>query len=315
MTGFAEMLARPLPQGPSIELIVFGRNKLTELRACLKTVRSLGETPGPFRQAPQTLAIADAGSDDRAIARLRDLAEQEPLRLYECGSELGLSGAINTALTARTRADLTVLLSADATVPPGFFDRLTAPFRDNIDVGIVGPLSNFARWQSVPRPKAPTGKWHHNKLPHGMKLPKFQQHLDEIWARDPILPRVPALSGFCLALREPVLEAVGKADEGLDWLQGGDTDYCFRAADHGFGVKLASNLMVYRSNPGKRDPVFDTQQARHAETVISERFGAERFGRFDAIMANHPALKRLRERTLRLAEAVARGADDSAGSS
>lgn len=293
MTAVAKLGLLDL-QPQSVEIIVYGRDTVDEMKACLKSLRALAP-PRPTR-----IVLADSGSSARNLARLSDLASKESLTFLANQSSTGTAAIIRNAFSTRGDAEFVVLIAAEVTVPPNFLRNLTRPMSDSLDVGLVGPLSNFATWQSIPRVRAPNRKWQNNKLPRGMKLPDFEETLREVWLEDPVVPRVPLLNGFCVAIRGSALDRIGGPDEALHWGHGGDIDFCFRAADVGVGMVIAANAFAYRDHAQRSDPQREARRAREGDEALANRYGG-RAERAANTMSRNPILDRIRERTADIA--------------
>ncbi len=60
-----------------------------------------------------------------------------------------------------------ILLNSDTVVSPGWVNRLIACAESDPRIGLVGPLSNTASWQSIPDVRLPDGEWAENPLGEG----------------------------------------------------------------------------------------------------------------------------------------------------
>ena len=77
-------------------------------------------------------------------------------------------------------------------------------------IGLVGPLSNTASWQSIPDIES-HGDWATNPLPAGMTVGEMGQLVAGASAR--LYPQMPLLNGFCLLLRRELIQQIGYFDE------------------------------------------------------------------------------------------------------
>jgi GT2 family glycosyltransferase len=228
-------------------------NALDDVRSCLEAVEE--HSSKPYR-----LIIVDDGSDSETREYLDRLADRigacvirnERARGYTCAANQGLRTATG---------DFVLLLNSDTIVGPDWLDRLIACAAEDPSVGLVGPLSNFATWQSVPQ-AIKNGEWANNELPTGFTVADMAEAIGHFSAL--LHPRVPFLNGFCLLIRRSVIESIGVFDEenfGAGY--GEENDYCLRARAAGWNLAIADDAYVYHSGSKSY-----TEQKRR---VLSER--------------------------------------------
>ncbi len=198
-------------RGPASEVTVaiISLNHRDRLHACIESIRA--HTPRPDR-----LLVVDAGSNEGEPVALGDGVEVigEP-------AQRSRAWAFNAAIEA-TAGDL-VLVDAGVTVSDGWLDALLAGLHAQTDVGVIGPMANYAPLDQLRRPGAgPPG---------------------EVAADDP--PDVLQLGGFCLALSRPLIDAVGGFDERfVHEGQFGEVDLILRARQAGFRAVVARDSFV-----------------------------------------------------------------------
>jgi glycosyltransferase involved in cell wall biosynthesis len=111
-------------------------------------------------------------------------------------------------------------------------------------IGIVGPLSNTASWQSIPEVFDANGDWAHNKL--DMELDYFSKLISENSSR--VYPLIPLLNGFCMLIHKSVVDSIGYFDEenfGSGFAE--EDDYNLRAGKAGFKLALADNTYIFHA--------------------------------------------------------------------
>ena len=111
-------------------------------------------------------------------------------------------------------------------------------------IGLVGPLSNTASWQSIPDVRLPDGEWAENPLGEGTTPEDMARSVARYSGR--LYPRLPFLNGFCLLIRRQVIDELGRFDEvtfGRGY--GEENDYCLRAAKAGWQLAVADDVYVY----------------------------------------------------------------------
>ena len=241
--------ARPLYQTndlwrrTQVDVVVCVHNALEHVERCLASV--LTRTTVNFR-----LIVVNDGSDEPTTARLRELAaSRAELEVLETSARpddgpIGYAGAANRGLRHGS-ADYVVLLNSDTIVPRLWIEGLLDAMSSGDNVGMVGPLSNAASWQSVPELSDADG-WKVNELPAGYNVDDFGELVHALSARR--FPRVAFLNGFCLMLRRSVVERVGLLDEAaFPQGYGEEDDYCLRMRGAGYELAVADHCFVYHA--------------------------------------------------------------------
>ena len=253
--------ARPLYQAKDlwrraqVDIVVCVHNALEHVERCIESV--LARTTVDFR-----LIVVNDGSGQPTSERLRELAERHaeiellettPQRVQPAGAPgppaqqvqpLGYTCAANHGLR-HSSADYVVLLNSDTIVPRLWLEGLLDAMSSRENMGLVGPLSNAASWQSVPERSDADG-WKVNELPAGYNVDDFAELVHSLSARR--FPRVEFLNGFCLMLRRSVIERVGLLDEArFPQGYGEEDDYCLRVRRAGFELAVADHCYVYHA--------------------------------------------------------------------
>ena len=271
----------------SVDVVVCVHNALEDVRSCLSSV--VKNTQRGF-----TLYIVNDGSDAATSEYLAKFCSNHDSRvLLESSEASGYTRAANRGLQASS-ADYIVLLNSDTLVPTGWVEKLLECGESNPNIGIVGPLSNAASWQSVPKVKE-GGDWAVNPLPKGYDIEDLAKEIDRVSERQ--FPRVPLLNGFCLAIKRPLVEAVGYLDEeSFSEGFGEENDYCFRATDAGFELAIADQTYVYHA----KSKSYTHERRRllrvPASEALKRKHGAERISRGVELMSREPTLEKMRRR-------------------
>ena len=220
----------------SVDVIVCVHNALPDVRRCLDSV--LARTTGNYR-----LVIVNDGSDGETTEYLRAFCGSRlGIRLIETLGPLGYTRAANAGMR-ESKADHVVLLNSDTVVPSLWLERLLECMTSDDGIGVVGPLSNAASWQSVPAVVGSDGGWAVNELPPGYDVDSFAELVACISAKT--FPKVDFVNGFCFMIRREVMEAVGLLDATtFPKGYGEENDYCLRAADIGFSLAIADHCYV-----------------------------------------------------------------------
>ena len=216
-----ELKPRPeiLTHQASVDIIICVHNALSDAERCLKSVLQ-------FSDHPYSLILVDDGSDAPTKDFLTRFAEQNDCDLLRNEVARGYTLAANQGLR-RSSADFVILLNSDTIVSRGWLNRLIACAESNPKIGLVGPLSNAASWQSIPE-IIDFGDWAENPLPLNISIADMADWVAEKSWR--LYPPMTFLNGFCMLIRREVIDEIGYFDEenfGVGY--GEENDYCLRA--------------------------------------------------------------------------------------
>ena len=234
----ADLSTRRLDQ-ITADVIICVHNALDDVRACLQAVFDC------THQRHRVILIDD-GSGDDCRQMLVDVAERRPgTVLIHNDRALGYTRSANMGLR-RSDADYAVLLNSDTLVSPDWLERLLECGESDPRIGIVGPLSGAASWQSVPRRFDAAGDWAVNPLPTGCTPADAAGAVAAASQRR--FPRVALLNGFCVAIKREAIDAVGLLDEeSFPHGYGEENDLCLRAAAAGFELAVADHAHVFHA--------------------------------------------------------------------
>jgi len=235
--GRAERAALPEARMAAVDIIICVHNAPADVRRCLDSV--LARTLPPFR-----LILVDDGSGPETASLLREFARDHGARLIRHAGATGYTRAANAGLRA-SDAPWVVLLNSDTIVTDGWLDRMVQAAASDRRIGMVGPISNTASWQSVPQLRE-AEDWAENPFPAGVDADGLARILAEAAGREPV--PMPFLNGFCLLIRRELIEAIGVFDEarfGAGY--GEENDYCIRARAAGWRLAVADDAYVFHA--------------------------------------------------------------------
>jgi len=275
---------------PNVDVVICVHNALEDVQKCYESV---GKTAYPAEKL--RIILIDDGSDKPTQSYLETVAsahaQTDLIRREKAG---GYTIAANTGLRA-SKAEFICLLNSDTIVPPSWLKKMTRVFADHYDVGIVGPLSNAASWQSVPDLSAPEGGWAINELPQGWDVGFMDAFISEQRPKDTLFPRVPLVNGFCYMLRRNVIETIGLLDEeGFPRGFGEEDDFCFRAANAGFGLMIATNTFVYHAKSKSYGSTKRNELAKKGGITLRKKHSEARLMRSVDSMRKNPLLAEMR---------------------
>jgi glycosyltransferase involved in cell wall biosynthesis len=172
---------------------------------------------------------------------------------------------------------------------------MVACIESDPQIGIVGPLSNTASWQSIPQVES-DGDWASNALPPAMTASDIARLVARYSGR--IYPPMPFLNGFCLLLHRGLLEEIGTFDEdSFGQGYGEENDYALRARKAGWKLALADDAYVYHAQSRSYSSSTRKQLSERAGKVLAQKHGLQIIEEGVATCANSRVLQGIRVRS------------------
>ncbi|MGR3526140.1 MAG: glycosyltransferase [Paracoccaceae bacterium] len=221
-----------------VAIVVCIHNALEDVKVCLSSI--VANTRPPYR-----LILVDDGSRDDTKQYLEGFASAQGATLLRCDTAGGYTRAANRGLRASS-APWTVLLNSDTIVPFGWIDELLKVGESDEKIGIVGPSSNTASWQSAPLLFNEDGDWADNPLLPNVDVQEMQRLVSSVAPPQGI--DLPFLNGFAFMIRRSLIEDIGIFDEetfGAGY--GEENDFCIRARRAGWKLIFAPNAYVFHA--------------------------------------------------------------------
>lgn len=272
----------------SVDIIICVHNAQEDIQRCLESVAE--HSTEPYR-----LILVDDGSDTPTKKFLEDWSDgRKNIRLIRNEEAKGYTLAANIGMRSVT-ADFLVLLNSDTIVSPSWLDRLCKAMDENPKIGVVGPLSNTASWQSIPELSV-NGDWATNPLPQGVTVEKMADQVSKYSAC--IHPEVPLLNGFCMMIRRKALDDVGLFDE-VNFGQGygEEDDFNLRAEGKGWRKVIADDVYIYHAQSKSYSSEKRFQLSRMSGAKLFKKHGSENIARRVAFMNPNRVMEGIRART------------------
>lgn len=261
--GFRFWKQFELPDG--VEIIVCVHNALEDVKSCVSSLIR-------HSVAQSRIIIVDDGSDEDTREYLRGICEEQNATLLRNETARGYTFAANQGLRASS-AGYVVLLNSDTIVTPGWIEKLVACCESNPKIGLVGPLSNTASWQSIPRIEEDSD-WATNPLPAGVSVAEMGGLVAKYSAQ--LYPWMSFLNGFCLMIRREVMGTIGLFDEEIFGRgYGEENDYCLRARKAGWLLALADDAYVHHAQSKSYSHEKRKMLADHAGMQLATKHGGE----------------------------------------
>ncbi len=269
-----------------VEIVVCVHNAPATVRACLDSVRA--HTP---TETPVTL-IDDASGPETAKALADAARRSDRLGVIRNDANLGYTRSANRGL-AESAAEWVLLLNSDTVVTPGWLEAMLACAESDTAIRAVGPLSNAATVQSVPRMFDANRDFLVNDLPGGATPESVAAWLRQ--AARPAWPRVPVLNGFCLMLHRPTVAELGLFDaETFGRGYGEETDLCLRLVAAGHRLAIADNAFVHHARAQSFSAGERAERVDRAVAALRRKWTDYSYKRMAEAIAELPELTRLR---------------------
>lgn len=234
-----------------LAIIIVTYNSTTEIDDCLRSI--VGHTD-PF---PTTITVVDNASTDGTAAHVR--ATWPTVQVIDAPGNVGFSRANNLGIRA-TASDYVLLLNPDTVAPPGAIQTLVRGLASHPDAAVAGSRllseSGFPElsWGDPITPWNEFKRMVFSRLYH-RKLRVIVRKMDRLsrQARE-----VAWVSGACLVVRRPDLEAVGLLDERF-FMYTEDVDLCVQMGKRDRRVLYVAGAEVlhYRGRSAGRNPEME----------------------------------------------------------
>ncbi len=252
----------------TVDIIVPVYNALDDVKLCLESLAR--NTDG----IKVRVLVVNDGSDFETTTWVREYCRENSIfDLIEHSVNKGYTCAVNTGLSATT-AEYVVTQNSDTIVPTGWLAGMVRCMQSDQRIGVVGPLSNAATWQNVPKLHDETGGFAVNEVPSNYSIESMAALVASVATRQ--YPRVPFVNGFCFMIRRSLLEKIGPMDDKTFPVgYGEENDFCIRAADAGYELAIAEDVYVFhaksKSFGHERRRLLSEQGARNLRIKHGEK--------------------------------------------
>jgi glycosyltransferase involved in cell wall biosynthesis len=208
--------------GAPVSIIIPAFNQVEYCKQCVLTL--MANTPAPYK-----LILIDNGSTDDVPVFFDSVPGA---CVIHSERNLGFAGGVNLGLAQAEGHAL--LLNSDTLLPQGWLEPLLDALDKYPDAGMVGPVSN--RVSGIQQIETPP-----------------LQSLDDITAfqaarraeKAGSVVETQRLVGFCMLIRDTVLQKVGLFDETFGIGNFEDDDYCMRVRSAGYRLLMVEDSFVF----------------------------------------------------------------------
>ncbi|WP_068620048.1 glycosyltransferase family 2 protein [Paenibacillus tuaregi] len=202
-------------------IIIPTYNGLHLLAPCVESIRK--HTPAPYE-----IIVVDNGSVDGTA----EYCVREKLILISMPSNAGFPAACNKGLSI-AGGDHLMLLNNDCLASRGWLTNLLAALHSSGDVGMVGPVTNYASG----RQQVETS--YSSREEYECFAAAWNQPDPSKWEE------TRRIVGLCLLFKRKVLQDVGFLDERFSPGHFEDDDYCYRARAYGYRLLICKDTFIH----------------------------------------------------------------------
>ncbi|MEX1030830.1 MAG: glycosyltransferase family 2 protein [Paenibacillaceae bacterium] len=176
-------------------------------------------------EQPYEIIIVDNGSSDGTA----DFCRQEQIDFISLATNLGFPIACNKGLRLASGESL-LLLNNDVIVSRNWLDNMQRCLYSRRDIGIVGPLTNYAS----------------GKQQIDMPYTNVEQMSLELNEPDSTKwQQVDRIVGLCMLFKRELMENIGLLDERFSPGHYEDDDYCMRARNAGYRLIMSGDVFIF----------------------------------------------------------------------
>jgi GT2 family glycosyltransferase len=279
-------MARPSRGFPFIDIIIPVYNACDDVLLCLSSL--IEKTDLAHR-----IIIVNDGDERRTAEMLAAFDSSfNHLNILDNPVNIGYTKSVNLGIK-HSNADWVVVLNSDTIVSEGWLGRLMNCALTSEMVGMVGPLSNAASWQSIPEIHNKDGDWHLNPLPDGVAVDDIAKMVDMHSVRE--YPEVGVINGFCQLINMALLDEIGALDEiAFPVGYGEENDMCARAVKAGYKLLIADDTYVFHSKSKSFGHEQRKKLAKQGSVALKKKHPDVDWGEVTKLIRENPALNELR---------------------
>lgn len=275
----------------NLDIVICVHNALDEVKRCLDSVLK-------SRRKRDRIIIVDDGSANDTASFLENFASKNKrvLLLRNSEADEGYCKAANRGMEA-VESEFFLLLNSDTILTKRALDHMKSTILRDKNIGIVGPMSNAASTQSIPNIANTENQTAVNNLPNGVTVDGMNA-LCEKWSHNTLMPSVPLVHGFCQLIRKSLFDRIGGFDEvAFPQGYGEENDFCLRAADAGFDLKICTKAFVYHEKSASySDDERRNELMKRGSQNLKKKHNEDRLYQAIKAMEGHYLLEEMRSK-------------------
>lgn len=199
-------------------IIIPNYNGLSLLRDCIASIRR-------HTSVPYEIIVVDNGSKDGSVP----FCARERVKLVSLPINRGFPAACNLGLNIAV-GDTLMLLNNDTMAAQNWLDNLLRSLYSSEDIGMVGPITNYASGkQQIREPFTNISDM----------AAKYNNPDPNKWQE------TARLVGICMLFKREMMDKIGLMDERFAPGHFEDDDYCYRARLAGYRLLIAGDAFIF----------------------------------------------------------------------
>lgn len=268
-----------------VDLVICVHNALDEVKDCLTSLLD------SLRPIDRVIIVNDASDNETTLFLQQFAYANKVVTLITNSENMGYTKSANIGLK-KSDAPYIVLLNSDAILSKGVIDKMVTIAEQNSMIGIIGPLSNAATWQSVPY-LSELNDYSKNDLPSNICTDSINEFLESNF--NGIIPFVDLVNGFCYMIRREVISKIGYLDEeNFPIGYGEEDDYSLRARSAGFILCIATNCYIHHHKSKSFTSERRTHLAASGKEALDRKHDYRKLMASVRSIMSHPELFRIR---------------------
>ena len=258
----------------NVDIIIPVFNSWDLVKTCIDSVLATRQS-----DRHKIILINDC-SDKEVLSQLTNSYAKVPnFTITSNEINLGFTKSANLGLKASS-APMVIILNSDTVVSGGWIEKLERQLFSSPEIGIVGPLSNAASYQSIPRTEANEIEIQSlqtpvNEIVSGFTIEELNSYLEQKAPSHKF--RVPLVHGFCFVVRREVIVDIGIFDDiSFPSGYGEENDYCIRAVDSGWSLAWALDTYIFHEKSGSYNLDKRRSLVESGSKVLKEKHGSDR---------------------------------------
>jgi GT2 family glycosyltransferase len=280
-------MTRPSRHFPFIDIIIPVYNACDDVLLCLSSL--IEKTDLAHR-----IIIVNDGDEERTTEMLQAFESSfNHVEILNNPKNIGYTKSVNRGIKC-SNAGWVIVLNSDTIVSEGWLGRLMNCALSSDKIGMVGPLSNAASWQSIPEIHDKNGDWHLNPLPEGMSVDHFSKLVEQHSVRE--YPEVGVINGFCQLINMELLDEIGLLDEiAFPVGYGEENDMCARAVKAGYKLLIADDTYVFHAKSKSFGHEQRKKLAKQGSEALKKKHPDVNWSEVTKLIRENSAVNTLRE--------------------
>lgn len=246
--------------GDAIDIVIPVYNGYEDIQLCMDSVRKYTDL-----ERNRVILINDCSPDERIRPYLDAQAEKNIVVLHNEKNQ-GFSANVNIGMTYSDRD--VILLNADTIVTKKWVEKIQSCAYLSRRNATVTPLSNSATLCSVPV------MCQDNPVPENVSVDEYAALIERCSLHR--YPRITVAVGFCMYIKQHVIEEVGLFDAATFGRgYGEENDFCNRCEQLGYRHVMCDDTFIYHKGTASFDTAEKQALCDAHNAILEERYPAQ----------------------------------------